>query len=176
MLLESSAVSAWDRRWVVVNTHPNREPYAIEHLVRQEFEPYCPFIQKRIKHARKSYDARRPMFPGYVFVRIERDLQRWRPIMSTFGVRSLVRCGNQLSFLDDGFIVSLRAREVNGAIAKPVNPFSVGQQVQMAGGAFDGLVASIIEMDDKGRLGVLMNMLNGQVKVKVEARHVVAVG
>jgi hypothetical protein len=35
-------------------------------------------ILKRIKHARRVYDAKRPLFPGYIFV--ERPAQRhlWR--------------------------------------------------------------------------------------------------
>ena len=44
-------------------------------------------IVKRIKHARRVYDAKRPLFPGYIFV--ERPVQRhlWRPLLGTFGVR-----------------------------------------------------------------------------------------
>jgi hypothetical protein len=40
----------------------------------------------------------------------------------------------------------------------------------LAGGPFDGLIGTIIEMDEKERLTVLMDLLNGRVKVNVEAR------
>ena len=93
-------------------------------------------------------------------------------MLSTIGVRTLIRCGDQLSFVDNGFIESLRARELDGVIARPDRAFSIGQQVRMAGGPFDGLVATIIEMDDRERLTVLMAMLNGQVKVKVGAENI----
>jgi transcriptional antiterminator RfaH len=161
-------------RWVVVNTHPHREYLALENLNRQKFSAYCPQILKRVTHARRTQDVLRPLFPSYVFVQINAELQRWRSILSTFGVRALVTCGEKLSYLDGGFIQSLKARELEGAIVRPETPYQVGQQVRLTGGAFDGLVATILEMNEKDRLLVLLDMLNRPVKVKVEARGVMA--
>jgi transcriptional antiterminator RfaH len=93
-------------------------------------------------------------------------------MLSTFGVRTVVRCGDRLSLIDDAFIQSLKDREADGVIARPVSPYRVGQEVRMAGGAFDGLVATIIDMDEKDRLTVLMNLLNRPVKVKIEERQI----
>ncbi len=162
------------RAWVVVNTLPHREETALENLRRQGFDTYCPMIRRRVKHARYVRDVLRPLFPGYIFVHVSRDLQKWRPILSTVGVRTVVRLGIQLSFLDDGFIEALVAREEGGAISQVVNPYEVGQRVRIEGGAFGGLVATIIGMDEKDRLVVLMEMLNRRVKVKVEGRSVTA--
>ncbi len=153
--------------WVVVNTHPHRERVALDHLQRQEFDSYCPLIRRRVSHARRVTDALRPLFPGYVFVRISPTTQRWRPLLSTMGVRNVVRCGGEISLLDDGFVRSLKAREVDGAICRPETPYSVGQQVRISGGAFDGLVATIIEMHERDRMTVLMDLLNRPVKTKV---------
>ena len=33
--------------WVVANTHPHKEPAAINNLLRQGFEAYCPMVRKR---------------------------------------------------------------------------------------------------------------------------------
>jgi len=153
--------------WVVVNTQPHRERIAIENLVRQEFTAYCPMVRRRVKHARKVQDVLRPLFPSYVFVQVDQERQRWRPILSTMGVRTLVRFGEAFGTLDNGFIASLKAREVQGAIVKPEKPFSIGQQVKMAAGPFEGIVATIVEMDEKDRLVVLMDLLNQSVRVKV---------
>lgn len=161
-------------RWLAVNTHPHREHIAIENLGRQDFETYCPLIQRQVRHARRTRHVMRPLFPGYVFVRINPDLQRWRPILSTFGVRSLVRCGDRLSFVEDGFVAGLRARELDGIIIKPAEPYQLGQKVRMRSGPFDGLVATIIEMDEKDRLVVLMDLLNQSVKVRVAATDICA--
>lgn len=161
--------------WVVVNTHPHREHIAIENLVRQEFTAYCPMMRRRIRHARKTQDVLRPLFPGYVFVQVDEARQRWRPILSTMGVRSLVRFGDKISTIDRGFIASLKSREIDGAIARPEAGFTVGQQVKFAGGPFDGVVATIVAMDEKDRLTVLMDLLRQSVTVRVEAGAVTTV-
>jgi len=108
--------------WVVVNTHPHKERLALENLARQSFATYCPMLRVRIRHARATRQALRPMFPGYVFAAVASDLQRWKPILSTFGVRSVVRSGDRLSFLPEGFINALRAREIDGAVVRPTAP------------------------------------------------------
>lgn len=169
---EAQAAEAPLERWVAVNTHPHREHIALENLARQEFEAYCPMVERRVRHARRTMDVRRPLFPGYLFVRVDPNLRRWRPILSTYGVRNLVRFGERLSFLEDGLVECLKAREVEGVIVKPAEPYRVGQQVRMRGGPFDGLAATIIGMDEKDRLVVLMQLLNQSVNVKVAARDV----
>ena len=83
-----------------------------------------------------------------------------------------MRCGDRLSLIEDAFIQSLMDREVDGAIARPVSPYRVGQEVRMAGGAFDGLVATIVDMDERDRLTVLMDLMNRPIKVKIEERQI----
>jgi transcriptional antiterminator RfaH len=161
--------------WIAVNALPHNEERALENLRRQDFPAYCPMIQKRIKHARYVRDVRRPLFPCYLFVRIGRDLQHWRPILSTAGVRTVVRFSQSPTFLDDGFIEALKSREEEGGILRVENNYRLGQQVQLEGGAFDGLIATIIGMDEKDRLVVLMELLNRRVKVRVDAGSISAV-
>lgn len=158
--------------WIVVNTHPHREHVALENLHRQDFDAYCPMIRKRRSHARRVETVLRPLFPNYLFVRTTTELARWRPVLSTCGVRSIVRAGEELSFLDNAFITSLRTREVEGAIVRPENPYHIGQQIRITGGSFDRVVATIIEMDEKDRLVVLLDMMNRSIKVKLKSEWV----
>ena len=123
------------RDWAVVNTHPHREHIAREHLARQDFEVYCPMLRRRRTHARRVESVLRPLFPGYLFVRLGPERTSWRPILSTVGVRSLVRFGNRLAWLDEAFIQSLRAREVDGVI-RAASAYQVGHQVRLNGGPF----------------------------------------
>jgi transcriptional antiterminator RfaH len=164
--------------WAVVNTHPHREPIAREHLGRQGFEVYCPMMRRRRTHARRVENVLRPLFPGYVFVHLEPEQTGWRPILSTVGVRALVRFGDRLALLDEPFIRSLREREVDGVIVRrpclrPTSPYRVGQQVRLDGGAFDGVVATILSLDEKDRLVVLMDFLQRGVQARVTADQVI---
>lgn len=158
--------------WAVVNSRPQQEHIAVDNLQRQAFDVYCPMVRRQLRHSRRVRDVLRPLFPGYLFAQVNPEVHHWRPLLSTLGVRTVVRSGDQLSLIDDAFIQSLKNREVDGIIARPARPYSIGEEVCMAGGAFDGLVATIIDMDEGDRLTVLMNLLNRPVKVKIEKRHV----
>ena len=159
-------------RWIAINTHPHREHVAIENLVRQKFSVYCPMEIKRVRHARRTQDVLRPIFPGYIFAEVVPDLTLWRPILSTFGVRNLIRAGDRPAFVDADFIGGLRAREIDGVIAKPQRPYEVGQEVRLNGGPFDGLIATIIEMGERDRLILLASLLSQTVRLKVTSASV----
>ncbi len=75
-----------------------------------------------------------------------------RAILSTIGVRSLVCFGDRLGLIDGGLVASLRARECNGAVIKPERNCTIGREVRLINGSFNGLIAKIVELDDKNRL------------------------
>ncbi len=158
-----------ESRWLVVNTQPGRECLAIANLNRQGFETYCPMVSKRIRHARRTLDARRPLFPSYLFVNFNSADRRWRRILSTQGVRAMVRSGDLPGFLGGDFIEGLRAREVDGVVCRPEVQFSIGQQVRLQSGPFDGLIGKIVEMREQDRLVVLLDLLNRSVKLNIHA-------
>ena len=158
-------------RWLVINTQAHRETVAQMNLERQGYDAYCPMLQKTVRHARKSREVLRPLFPGYLFVRSGPEGQ-WRPILSTAGVRSLVRFGTEPGVLDTAFIDALKARETSGVITRPAKLLKVGQNVRLKGGAFDGVIGEIIEMDERNRVIVLMDLLSRPVKVTIDPRQV----
>lgn len=161
--------------WLVVNARPNQERIACEHLKRQDFDPYCPMIGKLVRHARKSEIKARPLFPGYLFVRLDPDHRRWRAILSTVGVRQLVRFGDTPGRLDDSFIEGLRKCEREGLIVPPVQRYSVGQAVEINSPAFEGVIGKILAIDEASRITVLIDMMRRSVKLQVMAENVVPV-
>jgi transcriptional antiterminator RfaH len=156
-------MSAPSSKWLVIATHPHRELFAISNLKRQDFDAYCPMIMKRIRHARRVYDDPRPLFPGYIFVAFQ-PAQNWRPILGTYGVKSLVRNGEEPGLLGGSFIDAMKSRERDGVIRKLAAELEAGQRVEVQGGPFDGLVGEILELRDKERVLVLLNMLDQQTK------------
>lgn len=155
-------------RWLVAMTRPHKESLALERLGQQNFETYCPLVNKRVRHARRAFDARRPLFPSYVFILYRPEL-RWQAIRSTIGVRSIVGRGDEPSLLDGRFVEALRAREVDGVVASPSTPFEVGQKVSITRGAFADIVAEIVELRDERRVLLLLDLLGGKVKTMVSS-------
>lgn len=155
--------------WICISTHPKKENLALDNLGRQGFEAYCPKVQKRVRHARQTKDVLRPLFPGYVFAAVHRDMTRWRSCQSTYGVRSVVHAGDRPCFLPPGFVEALRRREIDGAIIRRIPTFTIGQRVRLEQGPFDGMIATIVEMNDRDRLVVLTELLSRRVRISVDA-------
>jgi transcriptional antiterminator RfaH len=68
---------------------------------------------------------------------------------------------------DDAFAASLRTREVDGAVVRPLSPCRVGQEVRISGGPFDGFIGTVLDLDDKDRLPVLLQVMHGGIKVRL---------
>lgn len=159
----------FDASWMVLTTHHYREDFAVSNLIRQKYDAYCPMIVKRVKHARRTSDLKRPLFPGYIFVKRPAQRHLYRPLLGTFGVRSVISHGDTPSLLPAGFVESLKAHEMDGVIQKQEMPFSVGQAVTISGGPFNGLVGQILEIRESERILLLLDLLNQQIRVHVKS-------
>jgi transcriptional antiterminator RfaH len=160
--------------WAVVNTHSHREEIALQNLQRQNFMTYCPMIRRRRSYGRRIATVLRPLFPSYLFVSTGTNFGRWKPILSTYGVRSVVRNGQEIATIDDGFIAHLRAREVDGVIVRPSEPYRIGQSVAIAEGPFGGLMATIIDMNENDRIVVLLKLMNRSTSLTLSIHQVTA--
>jgi transcriptional antiterminator RfaH len=157
-------------RWYVVQTQPNAEVKVVAHLARQEFEPYLPRYLKRRRHARRIESVMAPLFPRYLFVRIDIATQRWRSIHSTFGVSRLVCNGEEPACVPDGVVAGLKTREgADGAVHLDASPrFKPGERVRIIDGVFSSCLGLYEGMTDRDRVAVLLDMLGRKVRVLVD--------
>jgi transcriptional antiterminator RfaH len=158
---EPDQLDACSWPWMVVNTKPHREQLALGHLHRQAFNAYCPMVHKQRAHARRMEIVLRPLFPTYIFVQDRMRLERWRPILSTQGVRTILRSGSQPTVVENGFISYLKALEADGAVVPPETP----TDRRMAGDAFGRLLVAILDTEEKDRV-LLLNIAPSGMKAK----------
>jgi transcriptional antiterminator RfaH len=162
-------------KWLVATTHTHKETLAVANLRQQGYVPYCPMIQRTRSHARRKEQVLRPLFPGYIFVGFDPDSDRWTPIQSTRGIRSVLRFGSQLGLLDGAFVQAIKSRERDGIVAMPKPSFAAGEEVRLVSGPFDGLIGKILSVNTGGRLTVLMDLLWRSVRVQVKQENAVGV-
>ncbi len=156
-------------RWYAIQTQPNAEIKAVLNLRRQGFDVYFPRYTKRRRHARRMETVVRPVFPGYVFVRMDVETMRWRAVQSTFGVRRLVSFGELPAPIPIGIVEMLLGRETeNGLIVLDrAIKFKRGQVVEIMDGPFAEYSALFETMDDKKRVILLLDLMGRQVRVRV---------
>lgn len=163
--------------WFVVHTQPMGEQRAHANLLRQGFDAYLPLYRCRRSHARKVDLVRRPLFPRYLFVALDLMRDRWRPILSTFGVCNLVRIGEAPQSVPHGVVEALRANEaaqIFDQTLEPARTMRVGTPVRVLSGPFADLIGKFHALADAERVVVLLDLLGREVRVHVPNRAVAA--
>ncbi len=155
--------------WYAVHTHPKGEALAEANLRRQDFVTYLPRYRRRRRHARRIDWTAVPLFPRYLFVRMDIEQVRWRAIHSTFGVQHLVCHGETPAALPPGIVEDIQAREdISGLVAvKAAPPFAKGEAVQVTEGAFAEQVGLFDGVTDDERVSILLTLLGREIKVRV---------
>ena len=108
-------------RWYLIQTKPRREARAEEHL-RQHFECYRPLKASAATRSGQGAKAGEPLFPGYLFIRLDSTHDNWYPIRSTRGVNRVVSFGGQPTPVRDELIEQLRQRRPRTNV--PLRPTS----------------------------------------------------
>ena len=158
--------------WYAVMTRPNEEEKAASNLRRQGFDAYLPRYWRLHRHARKTTAVARPLFPRYLFVRMDVARQRWRAVNSTFGVSALVCQGERPAQLPLGIVENLRAREdetgfiqlepTEGSLEQRFRP---GDRVEVTDGAFADSMGLYEGLAGKDRVAILLDLLCRKVRV-----------
>lgn len=163
-------------RWYVVQSQPNAERKAVAHLERQGFATYLPRYLKRRRHARKIEIVPAPLFPRYLFVGIDLEVQRWRSIFSTVGVSRLVCNGETPTPIAAQVLDSLRTREDGeGYVRLDRRPnLGAGDRVRVLDGVFADYLGLYEGIRDSDRVSILLDLLGRKVRVTVDMESVAA--
>lgn len=127
-------------RWTVLKIQPVFERSLAKRI---SFETYAPKRLRMISHARRVSWEPRSLFPGYLFVRLDPDEDRWQDVQRLSGVVSFVRFGRLPSSVEDDAIFALRRATDDGAFNDHLEP---GDRVKVTDGPFAGTIARIAEL------------------------------
>jgi transcriptional antiterminator RfaH len=160
--------------WYAVHTQAHAEVRALENLLRQAYHAYLPRCRIWVSHARRRQLASRPLFPRYLFVAVDGQPMRWRPILSTFGVSDVVRAGERPTPVPGEVVEAIRARECDGKFdgVDPRHMLRPGQLVRVKAGAFEEMIGMLVELRDKDRVVVLLDLLGRAVRARLAVQTV----
>ena len=157
------------KQWYVVNTKAREEPKASFNLKRQGFNAYLPQYKKTRRHARRIDTVLAPLFPKYLFVEFDLDLERWSSINSTTGVKKLIMFGSLPATLPSELVEEIRTREdVEGVVS--LNQYlkiKQGDQVTINSGAFSEHSGIFECQDDDKRIIILLKLMGRDVRVRL---------
>lgn len=157
------------RQWYVVYSKPHKEEHTQFHLQQKGLEVFFPRL--RLSSLLPKQRQLVPLFPSYLFVHLrmpeEHSYALWCP-----GVKRLVSFNGVPAPLDEVVVAFLKQRATLEGILEAQPNLLVGQKVEVTGGPFAGL-SGIIEHppDGKGRIRLLMSLLNRELKVEIPMHH-----
>jgi len=162
-------------RWYAVHTLPFAEARAEGQLHRQAFRTFQPKRHKTVRHARKSSTVEAPFFPRYLFIVLDLARHQWRSVNGTFGVSRLLTRGDQPHPVPRGVVEALIAAADARGILQLAHKLQVGGQVRLMAGPFAEQLAILDDLDDTGRVRVLLDILGRQVAISTAANNVLPV-
>ncbi|ARN84238.1 transcription/translation regulatory transformer protein RfaH [Candidatus Nucleicultrix amoebiphila] len=159
------------KKWYLVYCQPSKELQAKQNLEQQTYEVYLPRFKRTRRHARRVETILAPLFPRYLFVRMDLEIDRWRSVNGTRGVSYLLVNEERPMEVPEFIIQSLKNRETaeGGVALDTLCMFIKGDAVQITDGAFQGYKAIFERMGDQERVHLLLNFLGRDLNIALPA-------
>jgi transcriptional antiterminator RfaH len=154
------------KRWFVVQTKSKHEDRSLFHLKNKGIETYLPKMEVMTFHARKRSMIRKPLFPCYLFVRVDAermlDKVRW-----TNGVVRILLNSIQPVPLSDEIIEKIKDLEdCDGIIRR--RPSQEHKRVRITRGPFKDITGVVYcWLSERERVKILLDVISYQVSVEL---------
>ena len=152
-------------RWYAIQTKGNKEREVHKRLCDLKLEVFLPWLRARRRIGSKFHWVNVPLFPGYLFCRLDMETSgkaaRYSP-----GVKDFLKFGSEIVEVSSSIIDALRERCPDGVAQFEALALSPGQSVKITEGPFAGLEA-VFEKKMKGsdRVAVLLDILGRQTRL-----------
>jgi transcription antitermination factor NusG len=152
--------------WFAIRVKSNFEKKVANGLRHKGLEEFLPLYQsrKRLSDRYKTVDL--PLFPGYLFCRL--DLDHRLPLLTTVGFLYIVSVGNKPVPVDEDEIAAVQFVVRSGVPAMPWPSLAVGQRVRLEGGPLCGLEGAVTQVGMRDRICVSVTLLQRGVSVEVD--------
>lgn len=154
------------KKWYLIKTKPKQEKIAIINLENQDYRVYCPhaIINKKTE----------VLFPGYLFIQLDENVQNWHTVRSTKGVNNFVRFGLNYPKIADSIIEFIKSNEKSTSDKiKNLNDFKPGDHVQITEGVFKNCMAIFQSFKSNDRVILLLNLLGQQQRINIKKKSLI---
>ena len=164
----------------VVQTHPCSEVIAKVSLEARGFEIFLPTVCEEIRTGRmreRRTSTIAPLFPGYLFVRMDLNMFELSQVKSAKGVKCILGVdSSRPTPLPLGAVADLQARYQAGEFAKRVSTYrvSAGDRLTVTSGAFQGF-SGVCRESRSDRIKALLSTLWGAIAVDLPSNFVTKV-
>jgi transcription elongation factor/antiterminator RfaH len=166
-LFDERARPGGGRHWYVFRSLARQESWAEANLKRQGFVYFLPKVLVTRRHARRYVTQREWLFPRYGFLLLDLAQDPWRRVNGTLGVERLVMGRDGPQRVPDGVIEAIQAVTDIDGLFVPDEGLIPGASVRVCQGPLAGTIGTLQSLDGRGRVDLLLNLMNGQVRTTV---------
>ncbi len=157
-------------RWYAAYTSSNHEKRVADQMGVRGVEHFLPLYTSLRRWRNGRVTLQRPLFPGYVFVRIA--LREKLRVQQIPGVAWLVGFDGTLAAMPDEEIETLRSSLGTGMQAEPHPYFTAGRRVRVTSGPMAGLQGVLRRRKNNARLVVSLHLIQRAMAVEIDEADV----
>ena len=152
-------------RWFVAHTRPRREKKLVEQCQRKDIAATLPCYSSAHKYRGKTVVFQKPLFPGYVFLRLEP------------GQREFVRQNDHVANLLDVFDQQTFERQLQDILlalqtkvgVRLASAIGEGMRVRIKGGPLQGIEGWVEQRYGMTTVLLRLDFINQAAAVKIDA-------
>ncbi len=161
-------------KWLLVYTKAKEEQRAKTNLENQGFQTFLPMIAF-VKMNRSKSTTVEPMFPRYLFIKLNLEKDNWTLIKSTRGVSHIVVFGQRFAEIPDRVVAHLKSGADKNDIFKQTikrQEFEKGDTLIIAQGIFKDKEATFLSKKSKERVRILLRFVNHLITTEIAASDI----
>lgn len=152
-------------RWYVVRTNIGCEFRAQLGLASEGFRVFLPFITRWRRHARIATIGKAPLFPRYLFVEADWNIQSLHALHNTNGVESILNNNGVPASIYGDFIAFLIEKQLRGDFDKTQEEkLPLGARVAIMDGKYEDEIGYIEQYNGQKRADVLISIMGRRVR------------
>jgi transcription antitermination factor NusG len=153
------------RAWYPLQTRYQCEKRVDAALRDEGFESFAPMRLEARRWSDRTKVVESPVFPGYMFVRMEADPKLLVKVLRIPGLVRFVTSGRELVAVPNAEIETVRVLTRSDVSYEP-GPFPViGERVRIHGGCLDGLEGILTDRTSRGEIVMAVGAIQRSLKV-----------
>jgi transcriptional antiterminator RfaH len=154
------------KNWYSIKTKSRQENTAKINLENQEYTTYCPIVNINKKNV--------VLFPGYLFIYLDRENENWSPIRSTKGVSNFVRFGLNFAQVPESIIEFIKTNQsITSDKIKKINSFKNSDKVRITDGNLKTVLPIFKSIKSDDRVILLINLLGQEQVINIKKESLI---
>lgn len=153
--------------WYAVFTRSRQEKIAATMLDYYQVANFLPLLNQERRWSDRKQMVSVPLFPGYLFVRIERSSELLLRVLKVPGIVDFVRDANGPLTIPADEILGVQRVLTHGNGCSPHRYLQRGDRVRVTRGALQGVEGNFLRIGGQAKLVISVEMIQRSVAVSV---------